>query len=319
MLKALPPLNALRAFEAAARHSSLTLAAAELNVTPSALSHQIRALEDFVGCKLFRRGVRSIALSPEGRMLYPGLQAGFGLIRDAVSSLGGGGDERVLVISVPPGFTSKWLARRLYRFAEAHPEIEVRISSTMAYANFSGDGVDVAIRNVEGPVADDPTLVYEKLFDVGLAPVCSPKLEAKYGPLHAPDIFSRLPLIHDDIFANRPGFPGWRDWLEVAGIEAGDLSGGMRFSSPDHALDAAVEGAGALLTHTILAYDELASGRLTAPFDAVLSSRRAYYFVCPKPSAGRAKVRSLRAWLHEEIRRLEPKFLLLPGSNVAPH
>ncbi len=259
MLKAMPPLNALRAFEAAARHSSLTLAASELNVTPSALSHQIRALEEFLGRKLFSRGVRSMTLIRDGRHLYPGLQAGFGLIRDAVSSLEVAGGDRVLVVSVPPGFTSKWLARRLYRFAEAHPDIEVRISSTMAYANFATDGVDVAIRNVAGSFADDPALVWEKLIDVGLVPVCSPKLAAKFGPLDAPDILTRLPLIHDDQLANRPGFPGWPDWLKAAGIKAGDL--GAACASPARPCsDAAVEDAGVLLTHTILAYDELASG-----------------------------------------------------------
>ncbi len=315
MSRPLPPLNSLRAFEAAARYSSVTLAASELNVTPSALSHQIRALEEFVGRKLFSRGVRSITLTRDGRLLYPGLQAGFGLIRDAVSSLDVAGDDRVLVVSVPPGFTSKWLARRLYRFAEAHPDIEVRISSTMAYANFVTDGVDVAIRNVAGPVADDPTLVYEKLLDVGLVPVCSPKLAAKFGRLDAPDILTRLPLIHDDQLANRPGFPGWPDWLKLARVKAGDLAGGLRFSSPDHALDAAIEGAGVLLTHTILAYDELASGRLMALFDAVLPSRRAYYFVCPKTEEKNPNVQALRAWLREEIRRLDRKFLLMPKAE----
>ncbi len=315
MSKPLPPLNSLRAFEAAARYSSVTLAASELNVTPSALSHQIRALEEFVGRKLFSRGARSISLTRDGRLLYPGLQAGFGLIRDAVSSLGVAGDDRVLVVSVPPGFTSKWLARRLYRFAEAHPDIEVRISSTMAFANFGADGVDVAIRNVAGLVVDDPTLVYEKLLDVGLVPVCSPKLATKFGRLDAPDILTRLPLIHDDQLASRPGFPGWPDWLKIAGVEAGDFGRGMRFSSPDHALDAAIEGAGVLLTHSILAYDELASGRLAALFNAVLPSHRAYYFVCPKTKEKNPSVLALRAWVREEIRRLDRKFLLVPKAE----
>ena len=121
MQKPMPPLNALRAFEVSARHLSLTKASQELNVTPGALSHQIRGLEDMLGIKLFERRVRSIALTAQGKLLYPGLQTGFTQIRDAVAGLDSRGDERVLVISTPPGFTAKWLAPRLYRFASAHP------------------------------------------------------------------------------------------------------------------------------------------------------------------------------------------------------
>src|SRR5262249_29785217 len=120
------PLNALRAFEAAARHLSLTKAAQELHVTPGALRHQIRGLEELLGIKLFERRVRSIALTPAGKLLYPGLHTGFSHIRDALTGLSNAAQERVLVISTPPGFTSKWLAARLYRFASAYPDTEVR-------------------------------------------------------------------------------------------------------------------------------------------------------------------------------------------------
>src|SRR5229473_2217700 len=183
----MPPLNALRAFEAAARHLSLTKAAQELHVTAGALSHQIRALEDLLGVKLFERRVRAIALTPAGKLLYPGLQTGFAHIQDAVASLGLAGDSRVLVISTPPGFTAKWLVPRLYRFAAAHPEIDVRVSSSFGYANFTTDGVD-----------------------------------------------------------------------------------------------AAGQGAGVLLAHDVLAYDDLRTGRLVIAAGLTLHTRRAYYFVCPK-------------------------------------
>ena len=146
MYNAAAPLNALRAFEVAARHLSLTKAALELNVTPGALSHQIRGLEDHLGVKLFDRGVRSIALTPSGKALQPGLQAGFLHIRDALASLSRLTDARVLVVSSAPGFTSKWLASRLYRFSIAYPEIDVRVSSSINNANFTTDGVDAAIR-----------------------------------------------------------------------------------------------------------------------------------------------------------------------------
>src|SRR4051812_41475248 len=140
MHKPMPPLNALRAFEAAARHLSLTKAASELNVTAGALSHQIRGLEDLLGLKLFERQVRAIALTSAGRQLFPGLQTGFVHLRDAVAGLSEASDDRVLVISTPPGLTAKWLAPRLYRFSAAHPQIDVRVSSSLSAANFTTDG-----------------------------------------------------------------------------------------------------------------------------------------------------------------------------------
>ena len=150
----MPPLNALRAFEAAARHLSLTRAAEELHVTAGALSHQIRGLEDLLGLKLFERHVRSIALTSAGKQLYPGLQTAFVHIRDAVAGLSNAADDRVLVISTPPGLTAKWLAPRLYRFSAAHPEIDVRISSSLGIANFTTDGVDVALRTRHAMLRD---------------------------------------------------------------------------------------------------------------------------------------------------------------------
>src|SRR6516165_9105503 len=203
MYNAAAPLNALRAFEAAARHLSLTKAALELNVTPGALSHQIRGLEDLLGLKLFDRGVRSLALTTAGKALQPGLQTGFLHIRDALASLNRLSDARALVISTPPGFTSKWLAPRLYRFSTAHPETDVRVSSSLNNANFTSDGVDAAIRNLSVSPAHDETLEVEKLIDLTLAPVCSPAFVEKYGPFTSPDMLKRVPLIHDESLASR--------------------------------------------------------------------------------------------------------------------
>jgi len=309
MLQAMPSLNALRAFEATARHLSVARAAAEMNVTPSALSHQIRGLEELLGQPLFERRARSITLTPYGRLLYPGLQAGFGLIRDAVASVQAASDGRILVVSAPPGLTSKWLAARLYRFTEAYPDIDLRISSSVGYANFSVDGVDAAIRNVPLARADDPALIYEKLIDVVLAPVCSPRLIAKFGPLDAPGVLTKVPLIHDDQLAGRPEFPGWADWTKAAGIAGGDLGRGLRLSSADHALDVALEGAGVLLTHTILAHDELRNGRLIMPFDVVLPSRRSYYFVYPRTKQKQPNVLAFQNWLRGEIGQLDARLL----------
>ncbi len=231
MHSAAPPLNALRAFEAAARHLSLTKAALELNVTPGALSHQIRGLEDHLGLKLFDRGVRSIALTAAGKALHPGLQAGFLHIRDALASLNRLSDARVLVVSTPPGFTSKWLAPRLYRFSIAYPEIDVRVSSSINNANFATDGVDAAIRNLPVDAAQDEALEVEKLIDLSLVPVCSPAFVEKHGPLTSPDMLKGVPLIHDDSLSGRAAMPTWADWFAAAGVRDADVSRGLRFSS----------------------------------------------------------------------------------------
>src|SRR6516162_866263 len=270
MLSGPPPLNALRAFETAARHLSLTKAALELNVTPGALSHQIRSLEDHLGVKLFDRGVRSIALTASGKTLQPGLQAGFLHIRDALMSLNRMGDARVLVISTPPGFTSKWLAPRLYRFSIAHPEIDVRVSSSLNNANFTTDGVDAAIRNLPVDARHDEAREVEKLIDHILAPVCSSAFVEKHGPFTSPDMLKHVPLIHDESLSARIATPTWADWFAAAGVRDADVTHGLRFSSADHALDATVEGAGVLLAPDALAYDDLRTGRLVMPFDLTL-------------------------------------------------
>jgi LysR family glycine cleavage system transcriptional activator len=300
MHSAAPALNALRAFEAAARHLSLTKAALELNVTPGALSHQIRGLEDHLGLKLFNRGVRSIALTAAGKALQPGLQAGFLHIRDALASVDRSGHARVLVISTPPGFTSKWLAPRLYRFSIAHPEIDVRVSSSLNNANFTTDGVDAAIRNLPVDAARDEALEVEKLIDLSLAPVCSPAFVKKHGPFTSPDMLKRVPLIHDESLSSRAAIPTWADWFAAAGVRDADVSRGLRFTSADHALDATAEGAGVLLAFDALACDDLRTGRLVMPFDLTLPSGRCYAFVCLKKRQDSASVQAFRAWLGQE-------------------
>jgi LysR family glycine cleavage system transcriptional activator len=301
----MPPLNALRAFEAAARHLSLTKAAHELHVTAGALSHQIRGLEELLGLKLFERRVRSIALTPAGKQLYPGLQAGFVHIRDAVAALRDAGDSRVLVISTPPGFTSKWLAPRLYRFSSAYPELDVRVSSSLSNANFTTDGVDVAVRSLPIDAPADPDLVSETLIEMCFVPVCSPKLIDTHGPVTTPEALGRFPLIHDDALANRAKIPTWADWFKAAGVDGVDVSRGLRFNSPDHALDATVEGAGVLLAHDVLAYDELRTGRLMVPFVLTLRSGRAYCVVCAKRRQSHPPVQAFRRWIKQEVAGLD--------------
>lgn len=299
MPKPMPPMSALRAFEAAARHLSLTRASEELHVTPAALSHQVRGLEDLLGIALFVRKPRGIELTEAGRLLYPGLHAGFGQIRQAVTALEQVSNDRVLVISAPPGFTAKWLVPRLYRFLVAEPEIDARISATLEFANFTADGVDAAIRNLQIGGPPDPDLVVEMLFELKMFPVCSPRLAAEAG-LRTPADLLHMPLIHDDSLSGRAQLPTWGRWFEMANVEGPDLSRGLRFNSADHAIEATVEGAGVLLCHSVLALDDLRTGRLVKPFDIELDTGRGFHFVCPKGNEKRAKVKAFRDWLRLE-------------------
>jgi len=236
MRKPLPPLNALKAFEAAARHLSLTKAAEELHVTPAALSHQVRGLEEMLGVRLFARLPRALALTDAGRKLLPGLTAGFAQIRQAVTLVQDLGSSRVLVVSTPPGFTAKWLAPRLHRFLVAHPDIEVRISSTLKNADFETDGVDVAVRNLRRSNPAEPHLFNEVLVDLALIPVCSPRFLAAQPLLKSPSDVASVPLVHDVSMDGRLDFPGWPEWLAEAGITGLDVSQGLKFNSADHAL-----------------------------------------------------------------------------------
>jgi LysR family glycine cleavage system transcriptional activator len=305
MAQALPPLNALRAFEATARHASFTRAAAELHVTPAALSHQIRGLEEFLGHKLFHRQARSIGLTSAGELIYPGLHAAFAQVRRTMELLDKGRNDKILVVSAPPGFTAKWLAPRLYRFQSANPEIDVRISASQAFANFTSDGVDVSIRNGRAPFAG---MFAEKLLSVRLLPVMSPRLLAEAGKLEAPADLRRLPLIHDDSLNALTGWPKWAAWFKAAGVKGADdvdTGRGLRFNSADHAIEATIEGAGVLLAHKALACDDLRTGRLVAPFELEIGADRAFYLVCPAGSETRPKIAAFRTWIIEEVQRLQ--------------
>jgi LysR family glycine cleavage system transcriptional activator len=311
MARPLPPLNALRAFEATARHLSFTLAAKELSVTPAALSHQIKGLEDFLGQQLFLRKVRAIELTPAGLALYPGLHAAFLQIRQTVELVDRAPNDNVLVVSAPPGLTAKWLAPRLYRFLSANPSIDARISATQSLANFTTDGVDIAIRNSR---TEDRGLWSRRMIGITLLPVASPRLVVKHG-IASPADLAKVPLIHDELLGSLTGLPSWADWLAAAGVEGINLARGLRFSSPDHALEAAVEGAGCLLAHKALAHDDLRTGRLVAPFALELSTERAFHLVCPESHARRPNVARFIAWVLEEAAKTNGT---APTTSVAP-
>ena len=296
MRRPLPPLNALRAFEATARHLSFSKAADELHVTPAALSHQIRGLEDMLELKLFHRRARAIELTDAGRLIYPGIRAGFESIREAVERLDRNFKDRVLVVSSSPGLTAKWLVPRLYKFLALHPEIETRITASIAFANFTTDDVDIGIRLSSGA---QPDLYVEKLSDEWLLPLCSPRLLDGEHPLREPRDIKNFPLIQVDL----PGIvPTWADWMRMAGVDGVDTTRGLRLNVADHALDAASEGMGVVLAYKIVASRDIALGRLVVPFGPEIQlPGRAYHFVCAKGHEKRAPVKAFRDWIFAEM------------------
>jgi LysR family glycine cleavage system transcriptional activator len=296
MRRPMPPLNALKAFEATARHLSFTKAAAELHVTPAALSHQIRGLEDLLGLKLFFRRARAIELTDAARLIYPGIQTGFENLRQAVERLEPSRQDRVLVVSATPGLTAKWLAPKLYRFLARHPDIDTRISAASSYVNFATDGVDVGIRLSAG---NHPDLYVEKLSDEWLLPLCSPKLLDGAHPLRSPKDLVHFTLIQVDL----PGVvPTWSDWFQMAGVDGIDSTRGLRLNVADHALDAASESAGVVLAYKLVASRDIGLGRLVIPFGPEIPlPGRSYFFVCQKGHEKRAPVKAFRDWIFAEI------------------
>ena len=298
----LPPLNALRAFEAIARHLSFAKAADELHVTPAALSHQIRALEEQLGLPLFHRRTRAIELTDTGRLIYPGLHAGFESVRGAMAQLDRSRDGNVLVISATPGLVAKWLMPRLWRFLHAHPDIDARVSASLKIADFAAEGVDVAIRLSK---ENHPELYAERLFNDSVLPVCSPRLVEQ--GLRSPADLPRFPLIHYDIPMSMRAPPLWADWFAVAGLQ-GDATRGLKVNVADHALDAAVAGAGVSLSFKLIASDDVHSGRLVTPFGPELPLASGYNFVCPKGHEKRPNVRAFRDWLFAEMEETKGKW-----------
>ena len=293
----LPNLNGLRAFEATARHLSFSKAAEELHVTPAAVSHQVRGLEEALGVRLFERKNRAIALSEAGARCFPGVRDGFEAIARAMRLVGHQKAARVLVISVGPMFTAKWLAPRRIGFMERRPDIDTRISANLNYSDFASDGVDVAIRFGHGNYRG---LHVELLMVEWVVPLCAPHLMASDPALAKPSDLAAHTLIHDESLAFSSEAPTWDDWLTAAGVSGVDTSRGLRLSNADHAIDAAVEGAGVVLGRSVIAAHDIRSGRLVAPFELQLPVGMSYYLVCPPGADRQAKVRAFRDWLLEE-------------------
>lgn len=289
MPRRLPPLNALKAFEAAARHGSFTRAAEELCVTQGAVSHQVKALEGALGLRLFRRGHRRLGLTEAGRAYLEVARDAFDRIAAGTERVLGRHGAGALTVGTSPNFAAKWLVHRLGRFAEAHPGLDLRISASLHHADFARGDVDVAIRHGGG--ADWPGLHATRLCAEALFPVCAPALLRGRRALRSPADLRRHALLHLDDRGD------WAKWLAAAGAEGVDLARGPVFDQASLAIDAAVDGQGVALARTALAARDLIAGRLVRPFGPALPVPYAYWVVCPKATADLPKVAAFRAWL----------------------
>jgi len=296
MPRRLPQLNALKAFEAAARHVSFTRAAEELCVTQGAVSHQVKALEAELGIKLFNRERQRLIITDAGRDYLA-------VVRDALDRIAMGTERLVqrqssgmLTVSTSPDFAAKWLVHRLGRFADAHPEIDLRVSATMHHVDFAREDVDLAVRHGDGQW---PGLHVARLCSEQLFAVCSPSLGAR---LKRPNDVLKLPLLHLD---NRSA---WTAWLAAAGIAEFDALHGPVLNRASMLIDAAIDGAGIALARTTLAAWDLIHKRLMRPFPVALPLAKSYWIVCPRATAELPKLAAFRNWLlaqaHDDARQL---------------
>lgn len=284
----LPSLSALRAFEAAARHLSMTLAAHELNVTPGAVSLQIRDLEASLGVQLFERKTRALALTLEGADYFTTMRSAFRQMRDATAALTARARGSVLNVTCTAGFATYWLVPRLSRFEALHPEIDVRISASHRVLDFQRDGIDLAIRHGLGGYDG---LVSERLLDDELLPVCTPKIAADLGDNPSPDALAGLQLIHDVYRVD------WQLWLEAAGASGVDAARGPIFMHGNGAYDAMKAGLGVALMRRSFVEAELREGTIVAPFPMGVASRLAFHLVYPGTALERPAVAAFRRWL----------------------
>jgi LysR family glycine cleavage system transcriptional activator len=290
MTARLPSLNGLRAFEAAARHLSFTLAAAELNVTQTAISHQIRRLEEELGIRLFVRQNRALALTPEARDYLPGVRAAFNDLKHATDRLLRPDNDKVLTVSTLASLAAKWLLPRLTAFQEAHPGIDVRITTSTSLVDFQRDNVDAGIRYGRGqwPGVHADWLMADELF-----PVCSPSLLRGDKPLRTPEDLRDHVLLHTSSSSD-----DWRLWLTAASLPT-DISrqSGITFDMSFMTVQAAIDGIGVAMGRTSYVQDDIAKGRLVVPFRIALPADAGFYLVSPEGRRDTPKLAAFREWV----------------------
>lgn len=295
----LPPLTALRAFEAAARHMSFALAAAELNVTPAALSFQIKSLEAHLGHPVFRRLNRAVELTKAGHLLAPATTEGFATLNAAWRNVQRQFDTRTLTITAGPAFTAKWLAPRLFDFAQSHPDIELRFAATLRLIDFERDDMDIAIRFGESP---DDGLFSMPLIEEWITPMMSPDMAQT---IKTPEDLHKATLLHQDDLAFTKHASNWDAWFLEQGL-APPPQGGPRFSQSDHANDAAIAGTGVVLGRYSLVERALRDNQLVAPFPMAIKLKARYRFVCPIGAETRPQVKAFIDWVLKEVGNMHP-------------
>ncbi|MGY5955630.1 glycine cleavage system transcriptional regulator GcvA [Kosakonia sp. BK9b] len=298
MSKRLPPLNALRVFDAAARHLSFTRAADELFVTQAAVSHQIKSLEDFLGLKLFRRRNRSLLLTEEGQSYFQDIKEIFSQLNEATRKLQARSAKGALTVSLLPSFAIQWLVPRLSSFNSAYPGIDVRIQAVDREEDKLADDVDVAIFYGRG---NWPGLRVEKLYAEYLLPVCSPLLLTGDKPLKKPEDLAQHTLLHD---ASRRD---WQTYTRQLGLNL-NVQQGPIFSHSSMVLQAAIHGQGIALANNVMAQSEIEAGRLVCPFNDVLVSKNAFYLVCHDSQAELGKIAAFRQWILAKAANEQEKF-----------
>lgn len=289
----LPSLNALKAFESAARLGSFTRAARELSVTQGAVSRQVKQLENELGINLFLRQHRKLALTDQGRLLLPPLTHALDTMADGVERIRS--QQQDLNLKVHPTFAIRWLIPRLHRFQSRHPEVQVRLTTSSVNVDFSGENFDAGITHLGD---DKPGVIREKILEERLIPVCAPALVTGARPLKEPADLQHHMLLH-----NSPDLKEWQIWAGQMGVNGLRLERGQVFEVDDAALQAAVAGLGVALGDLFLIRDELDAGRLTAPFGCLPAKTGFYYFSRPRFSARTAGVGAFQEWLVNRIKK----------------
>ncbi len=311
----LPPLNALRAFEAAARHLSFKDAGAELSVTPTAISHQIRGLEEYLGFDLFHRLTRALELTREGRAMLPKVREGLECFATAIESTRQHEAGGRLLVTSPPALLTRWLIRLLPELTAAHPEIQLHMAASLETIDARDASGVSGLQRID--VRDDETEVFirfgrgqydgcrvDRLFAPAYTVVCSPRLLLGMRPLDVPGDLRRHNLLNDDSIMELVDRPSWAEWLQLAGVTGIHPNAGTHFSDPGLVLSAAIDGVGVALASKPLVAAEVAAGRLVMPFDIVIRRTQAYYLVVPEAVADRPIVSVFRHWLRSEAAKV---------------
>ncbi|MFC6854374.1 transcriptional regulator GcvA [Marivibrio halodurans] len=304
MRRSLPPLNAVRAFEAAARHESFAQAADELAVTPSAVSQQVKMLEDILGCALFTRHARGLSLTAAGRRYLPALSEALDLIADASRTAAAGTDDRTLSVTCLGSFGALWLVPRLVDFEAAVPDIDVRLSTSDKIVDLGRDGIDAGVRYGPGPY---PGIHAEPLMEETVFPVCAPAMAKRLTRL---EDLANVPLLHDASAGARATYSWqswlrrWPAWLNAHDIKGFDASRGPGFTNSTFLVQAAIAERGVMLGRSVLVHDALCAGTLVRPFDMTLPAGARYWFVTTADGLTQRKVARFREWLFDAVARM---------------